>query len=104
MATSTPSQPLRHIFVLMLENRSFDHMLGFSGLSGTDAETGAPTKVVGLSGSEFNLHAGPRVGVSEGADFRMPIDPGHEFAEVLQQLCGTGVAYRRGGAYPPIDD
>lgn len=104
MATLAEQLGIEHVFVLMLENRSFDHMLGFSGISGTDAETGAPTKVAGLSGAEFNLHAGQRVGVAEGADFRMPIDPGHEFGEVLQQLCGTGVAYRPGGAYPPIDD
>ncbi len=31
---------IKHIFVLMLENRSFDHMLGFSGITGTDAATG----------------------------------------------------------------
>jgi len=27
-----PSGPIKHIFVLMLENRAFDHMLGFSGI------------------------------------------------------------------------
>ena len=32
---------LRHIVVLMMENRSFDHMLGFSGISGIDAVSGA---------------------------------------------------------------
>ena len=31
-----------HIFVLMLENRAFDHMLGFSGITGVDLE-GNPT-------------------------------------------------------------
>jgi phospholipase C len=34
-----PNRP-QHIFVLMLENRSFDHMLGFSGITGVDAVTG----------------------------------------------------------------
>ena len=33
---------VQHVFVLMLENRSFDHMLGFSMISGRDAETGQP--------------------------------------------------------------
>ena len=32
--------PAERVFVLMLENRSFDHLLGFSGMTGTDAETG----------------------------------------------------------------
>ena len=31
------SGTITHVFVLMMENRSFDHMLGFAGLSGTDA-------------------------------------------------------------------
>jgi hypothetical protein len=49
---------IQHIFVLMLENRSFDHMLGFSGITGTDAFTGRPTSVNGLvlvSGSLLQL-------------------------------------------------
>ena len=32
----------------------------------------------------------------------MPTDPTHEFTNVLQQLCGPGVAYPPGGPYPPI--
>jgi phospholipase C len=39
---------IENVFVLMLENRSFDHMLGFSGLTGTDAVTGQPTKIEGV--------------------------------------------------------
>jgi phospholipase C len=49
---------LTNIFVLMLENRSFDHMLGFSGITGFDTETGAPTAVKGLAGSESNSYRG----------------------------------------------
>jgi phospholipase C len=33
----------------MLENRSFDHMLGFSGISGVDASSGVPTRARGLA-------------------------------------------------------
>lgn len=40
---------VRNVFVLMLENRSFDHMLGFSGITGTDAATGTPTAINGLT-------------------------------------------------------
>jgi phospholipase C len=46
------SSQIQHVFVLMLENRSFDHMLGFSGITGTDASTGLTTKINGLSGIE----------------------------------------------------
>ena len=42
---ATPPEPpwrtISHVFVLMLENRSFDHMLALSGLPGIDAATGA---------------------------------------------------------------
>src|SRR6185437_3049907 len=48
------SSGIKHIFVLMLENRSFDHMLGFSDITGTDAKTGKPTKTERLKGTESN--------------------------------------------------
>src|SRR5262249_14605714 len=37
--TNTLSE-LKHIFVLVLENRSFDHLFGLLGLNGVDAVTG----------------------------------------------------------------
>src|SRR5437868_5194105 len=39
-AFSDAMQNIKHVFVLMLENRSLDHMLGFSGLTGKDAVSG----------------------------------------------------------------
>jgi phospholipase C len=93
---------LEHVFVLMLENRSFDHLFGFSGLSGIDATTGAPTAVEGLRGNESNALAGNSYQVVRGADYAMPADPGHEFPDVLGQLCGTGVRYEP--PYPTIDN
>ena len=94
---------VQHVFVLMLENRSFDHMLGFSMISGRDAETGQPTQVNSLAGSESNFFNGATYTVSKGADLVMPVDPGHEFTNVLEQLCGSGAGYPPGGAYPAID-
>jgi phospholipase C len=43
-----------HIFVVMLENRSFDHMLGFSQNQGIDP-SGKPTKIEWLTGKESNI-------------------------------------------------
>jgi phospholipase C len=94
---------LKYIFVLMLENRSFDHMFGFSGLNGTDAATGVPTSILGLGGHESNTVRGVSYLVERGADYVMPTDPGHEFLNVLDQLCGPAAHYTAGGAYPPID-
>ena len=95
---------IEHIFVLMLENRSFDHMLGFSGIRGIDAENGSATDINGLSGNESNTFNGQTYTVSAGADFVMPIDPHHEFTDIVHQLCGPNAVYPSGGAYPMIDN
>jgi phospholipase C len=95
---------VEHVFVLMLENRAFDHLLGFSGLSGTDAETGQATAVRGLTGGETNSYQGSSYSVARPADWAMAVDPGHEFPQVVEQLCGQGVTYAPGGAYPAIDN
>jgi phospholipase C len=31
----------------------------------------------------------------------MPTDPGHEFADVVEQICGPGITYTNGQPYPP---
>src|SRR5262249_8700322 len=40
---------IKHLFVLVMENRSFDHLLGFQGITGYDAGTGATTKADDLT-------------------------------------------------------
>jgi phospholipase C len=95
---------LAHIFVLMLENRSFDHMLGFSGITGADAETGLPTTINGLTGRESNDFHGVTYTVATGARNAMPNDPGHDFESTLIQLAGYGAEYPPGAVYPPIDN
>jgi phospholipase C len=93
-----------NIFVLMLENRSFDHMLGFSGISGTDAVSGKQRLVNGLKGSESNSYQGKNFAVTQPADAAMAVDPGHEFTDTLQQLCGANATYPAGGNYPIINN
>lgn len=95
---------VRNVFVLMLENRSFDHMLGFSDITGFDAATGAATSIDGLKGNESNEYKGQTYTVTQPALDTMPVDPGHEFMDVLMQLCGSGVQYTSGAVYPPIDN
>jgi phospholipase C len=111
------SMTVDHIFVLMLENRSFDQMLGFSGISGADAVTGNPTKIAGLAGTEGNpvpkrtrRRAGGGGGEDEEeeeevmvftpADVVASADPGHEFPDVEEQLCGEGGRYS--SPSPPV--
>jgi phospholipase C len=95
--------PIQHVFVLMLENRSFDHLLGFSGLVGTDAVSGLRTAVNGLTGKETNPNTGGVATVSQPADYAMEVDPGHEFSDVLCQLSGPAAKYTPGASYPPIN-
>ena len=98
------ASPIQHVFVLMLENRSFDHLLGFSAITGTDAATGQPTSINGLTGTESNSYNGTPSTVAQPADYTMAVDPGHEFPDVLCQLCGPSATYASGGPYPPITD
>src|SRR2546421_1476213 len=91
---------IQHVFVLMLENRSFDHLLGFSNLQGIDAVTGQSTTIEGLDlARDWNLDPhGNKVTVSSPTDWAMPHDPGHEFNDVKVQLCGVK------GDFPHIDN
>jgi phospholipase C len=95
---------IQNIFVLMLENRSFDHMLGFAGIVGIDAETSSATRSNGLAGTETNGYAGQVYAVAPNAADPMPVDPGHEFLDVLEQLCGANVAFTPQQPYPPTDN
>lgn len=95
---------IEHVFVLMLENRSFDHMLGFSGIAGTDAVTHAPTGLNGPPGSASNTWNGTVYPAAPPAVDPMLADPYHEFEDVVKQLCGQSVKYPSGGPYPPINN
>src|SRR5450631_4278854 len=103
MASNLANPNITQVFVLMLENRSFDHMLGFLGLSGTDAATGGPTTVDGLTPGNSNSYKGVNYPATKTADYIMPYDPGHEFPDVMEELCGAGMLYN-GGPYPPVNN
>src|SRR5712692_3540897 len=80
---SRGTENLKHIVVLMMENRSFDHMLG--GLKGQ-----FPT-INGLSGNEQNPDAdGNMVTVAPNATYQgqLGADPDHHFPGVDLQIFG----------------
>ena len=58
---------IKHVFVLMLENRSFDHLFAFSGLRGLPPPDAS-------------------WGMSADAPDRAPLDPPHEFEDVAAQI------------------
>ncbi|ODS56011.1 MAG: hypothetical protein ABS36_06135 [Acidobacteria bacterium SCN 69-37] len=81
---------LKHIVVVMMENRSFDHMLG--GLKATDP------RIAGLTGDEFNLGTdGKKVKVKSNAAYQGQLDPDpdHHFAGVDLQIFGGNMANDR---------
>lgn len=90
----------KYVFVLSLENRSFDHLFGRSGILGTDASQPQDTWVNGVlkAGStdpndidpqHSNTYNGTTYTVpTDDAPFIMPSDPKHEFEHILCQACG----------------
>ncbi len=105
-----PKDKIDHIFVLMMENRSFDHMLGFSGIRGVDIN-GNPTTIEGADPTRDknrNPVTNSDVFVSTPADFQLKDidnDPGHEFENTLVSLCGSGAVYQPvPGGYPPVNN
>jgi len=76
---------IQRFVVLMLENRSFDHLMGFLKASNPN--------VAGLTGTESNpadpnSPASPAVTVTRASAYAMPFDPSHEFCDVQKQLYG----------------
>jgi phospholipase C len=78
-------QGLKHIVVLMMENRSFDHMLG--SLRAVDV------RINGLTGTESNLDTtNEPAKVAPMAEYQSQLDPDpdHHFPAVHQQLFNGG--------------
>jgi phospholipase C len=81
---------LKHVVVLMMENRSFDHMLG--ALNGVNAVNGAGG-IDGLTGTETNPDInGTLVKVEPKAQYQGQLDPDpdHHFAAVHRQIFDGG--------------
>jgi phospholipase C len=103
---------IEHFFVLMLENRSYDHIFGFSNINGTDSVTGKPKTANGvdpLIHSNVNSDTAEVVAVKTPADYFLrdvDKDPGHSFGRTLTQLCGSNATYPDPvtARYPAIDN
>ena len=94
MRKVAPYTPVDNVFVLMLENHSFDNVFAFSGIPGLRVAT--PSNV--------NTFEGKAYPAGSNAPLAMPTDPGHEFKDVVEQLCGQNAALPNGGPYGKIDN
>jgi phospholipase C len=98
---------ITNVFVLMLENHSFDHVFAMSGIPGITVADLSDQNTYTPSGST----APTTCHVRDGAPSSMSTDPAHEFPDVLRQLCNVatcgsdddGADCYRGGAYPPVN-
>jgi phospholipase C len=75
-------QKIDHVVVLMLENRSFDHMLGYLSL------TGRRPDIDGLGPSFANEYAGRTYPVHHLETTALDIDPDHSASATDQQMAG----------------
>lgn len=102
------TERIRNVFVLMLENRSFDHIFGWSGLQGSLANRSAAAQIEGCKPQpdpDFNNLFNNQIiacAPTPAADMTLSADPGHEWEDVMEGLCGTGAVLGPGGSYPAI--
>ena len=76
---------IEHVVVAMLENRAFDHMLGYMSRGGPFGDT----RVNGLTGKECNpTLTGELVCVNDQAQDHCPYDPDHSFARTTERIFG----------------
>src|SRR5215468_8040222 len=75
-----------HIVVMMLENRSFDHMLGYLSL------TGRRPDIDGLQAGFANEYQGQSYPVHHLDTTAVDIDPDHSAAAIDEQIAGGSMA------------
>ncbi|KAH6797174.1 non-specific phospholipase C6 [Perilla frutescens var. hirtella] len=77
-------QPIKTIVVLVLENRSFDHILGWMKQSINPSIDG----VTGRECNSVSTNSTQKICFSDDAEFVDP-DPGHSFEDVAKQVFGS---------------
>ena len=84
MGSSMIDDPIKHVIVLMLENRSFDQMLGcYPNVDGVDLNN--PRSNEDHAGNTY--HQKPIKATS------FPLDPDHECKSVLQQIANNNAGF-----------
>lgn len=83
--TSAPAGPIKTVVVLVMENRSFDHMLGWMKRLNPEID--------GVTGAEYNRistadPSSPPIFFGDQSVFVDP-DPGHSFQAIREQIFGS---------------
>jgi phospholipase C len=78
-----PADPIEHVVVLILENQSFDRMVGLiPGVDGVD---------LSKLRTNPNSAAGTQVTQNPSSQARMDFDPPHDYDDVVAQITDAGV-------------
>ncbi len=85
---------ITNVFVLMLENHSYDNIFGWSNFDGHLPDGVTKTTANGLPAGAFtNIdRKGTSYSLTKGAPYSLGFDPGHEFTDTYVQLCGAAAA------------
>src|SRR3954468_13715651 len=89
---------IEHVVVLMMENRSFDHVFGYLDLPNIDGLRSGDHWCTPLSGSA-PVRPRPTTGISD--DYVTCPDPGHEMQDVTQQIFDLAASQIANGV--PLD-
>jgi phospholipase C len=98
--SGAPGREIRHVVVLMLENRSFDCMLGGLRPAGADFDglTGNESNVWhGNAGAERTIGVWSSADLTPGAATIPDPDPGEKFTDIAVQIAGLGGDAPMGG-------
>jgi phospholipase C len=79
---ATALQQIDHIFILMMENRSFDHILGY-----LDAANPKITGIANATAAGYaNLLNATSYAPAPRIDLAVPVDPLHEREDIRSQM------------------
>ena len=89
---------IKNVVVLVMENRSYDHLFGYLDLPGSDNLLNKPPFYNPVSVTDPHS---PKIATSMGAPFVAPLNPDHEANNVRQQIYGVKQNTKLEKPYPP---
>src|SRR5437879_890287 len=94
-AGATPASQIKHLIVLMLENRSFDHMLGYSGIENVEGVWDKKLSNQDKDGNPYYVEC-------NAASVGELGDPGHDYEDVYKQMFHRATVNDTGATEPTM--